>query len=180
MVCGWNENACFSGFFRGQRRENTQNCHISHHGKNHVYAPFRRNIPKRKKGAEHVPKRRCDRCYATGVAKVFRKRLFRTRKREKTDSEKRIEPLPKQVPKRHLKAVPERCAELPVLWKNTRQKAEKPKVGYHIIYKKKLISVLFGNKAAEKDDGRTLLSEFRKFETGEKNGGFGRKRSKYE
>ncbi len=79
-----------------------------------------------------------------------------------------------------MKAVPERCAELPVLWKNTRQKAEKPKVGYHIIYKKKLISVLFGNKAAEKDDGRTLLSEFRKFETGEKNGGFGRKRSKYE
>ena len=67
--------------------------------------------------------------------------------------------------------MPERCAELPVLWKNTRQKAEKPKVGYHIIYKKKLISVLFGNKAAEKDDGRTLLSEFRKFETGEKNGG---------
>ena len=49
-----------------------------------------------------------------------------------------------------MKAVPERCAELPVLWKNTRQKAEKPKVGYHIIYKKKLISVLFGNKAAEK------------------------------
>ena len=139
-------------------------------------AIFRRE----KRGAEHVPKRRCDRCYATGVAKVFRKRLFRTRKREKTDSEKRIEPLPKQVPKRHLKAVPERCAELPVLWKNTRQKAEKPKVGYHIIYKKKLISVLFGNKAAEKDDGRTRLSEFRKFETGEKNGGFGRKRSKYE
>lgn len=79
-----------------------------------------------------------------------------------------------------MKAVPERCAKLPVLWKNTRQKAEKPKVGYHIIYKKKLISVLFGNKAAEKDDGRTRLSEFRKFETGEKNGGFGQKRSKYE
>lgn len=49
-------------------------------------AIFRRE----KRGAEHVPKRRCDRCYATGVAKVFRKRLFRTRKREKTDSEKRI------------------------------------------------------------------------------------------
>lgn len=110
----------------------------------------------------------------------FSKEAFQNSKREKTDREKRIEPLPKKAPKRHLKEVPERCAELPVLRKNTRQKAEKPKVGYHIIYKKKLISVLFGNKAAEKDDGRTRLSEFRKFETGEKNGGFGRKRSKYE
>ena len=114
------------------------------------------------------------------LRKFFERGFSKLEKEKKTEHEKRIEPLPKQAPKRHLKAVPERCAELPVLRKNTRQKAEKPKVGYHIIYKKKLISVLFGNKAAEKDDGRTRLSEFRKFETGEKNGGFGRKRSKYE
>ena len=114
------------------------------------------------------------------LRKFFERGFSELEKEKKQTAKRGLNLCRNRLRKKHLKAVPERCAELPVLWKNTRQKAEKPKVGYHIIYKKKLISVLFGNKAAEKDDGRTRLSEFRKFETGEKNGGFGRKRSKYE
>lgn len=49
-------------------------------------AIFRRG----KTGSEHVPKRSCVECYATGVAAIFRKRIFGERKRGKICRKKEV------------------------------------------------------------------------------------------